>query len=100
MSRRSPFALLMLVVLMGTVVDRITGQPLPGVTVTLGSAHTTTRADGTYRLSGLKPGRATVTVMSDDVPPQSTVVTIGTTTSHANLRACSRTLDYNCGAQQ
>ncbi len=100
MFARSPFAVLLLAVLVGTVTDRITGQPLPGVTVTAGPVHATTHADGSYRLDGLKPGRVTVTVTSDDVPPQAFPVTVGPATTRANLRACSRTLDYNCGAPQ
>jgi hypothetical protein len=40
----------MLAVLLGTVADRTTSQPLPGVTVSAGAVHATTRADGTFRL--------------------------------------------------
>ena len=90
----------MLAVLLGTVADRTTSQPLPGVTVSSGAVHATTRADGTFRLAGLKPGRATLSLSSDDVPPQRFPVTIGKTTSHVALRACSTTLDYNCGPPQ
>jgi hypothetical protein len=90
----------MLAVLLGSVADRTTGQPLPGVHVSLGTAHTTSRADGSFRLSGLKPGRATLSVSSDDVPPQRFPVTIGPATTRADLRVCSTTLDYNCGPPQ
>jgi hypothetical protein len=84
-------------VLIGSVVDRTTGQPLPGVTIALGNLHAISGTDGTFRLSGVKPGRATLNVSSDDVPPQTFSVTVGTTTSHVALRLCSTTLDYNCG---
>jgi Carboxypeptidase regulatory-like domain len=87
-------------VLIGTVSDRTTSQPLPGVTVSAGAVHATSRADGTFRLTGLKPGRATLSVSSDDVPPQQFPVTVGNTTSHVDLRVCSTTLDYNCGPPQ
>ena len=87
----------MFAVLIGTVADRTTGQPLPGVHVSLGAAHATSRADGTFRLNGVKPGAATLTVSSDDVPPQHIAVKVGPATSHVALRICSTTLDYNCG---
>jgi hypothetical protein len=93
-------ACLMFAVLIGTISDRTTGQPMPGVTISLGAAHTTSHADGTYKLAGLKPGHATVSVSSDDVPPQRLPVTVGPATSRADLRVCSTTLDYNCGIPQ
>ena len=93
-------AALLFAILIGSITDRTTGQPLAGVEVTLGSARATSRADGSYRLTGVKPGAATLTVSSDDVPPQHMSVTVGTTTTRANVRACSTTLDYNCGPAQ
>ncbi len=87
-------------VLLGTIADRTTSQPLPGVSVSLGAAHAVSRSDGTFRLGGVKPGHATLSVSSDDVPPQRFPVTVGSTTSHVDLRVCSTTLDYNCGAPQ
>lgn len=84
-------------VLIGTLTDHTTGQPMPGVVVTLGNARATSHADGSFRLNGVKPGRATLSVSSDDVPPQTFPVTIGGTSSHVALRVCSTTLDYNCG---
>ena len=96
----SPLAALALAVLIGTISDRTTGQPLSGVVDTLGAVHATSHADGSYRLPGVKPGQATLTVSSDDVPPQHFPVTVGTTTSRADLRVCSTTLDYNCGPLQ
>jgi protocatechuate 3,4-dioxygenase beta subunit len=87
-------------ILVGTVSDRTTGQPLPGVTVSIGAAHAVTHADGTYRLAGVKTGAATLNAESDDVPPQHFTVKVGKTSSRADLRVCSTTLDYNCGPQQ
>jgi len=87
-------------ILIGTISDRTTGQPLPGVAVSIGAIHAKTHADGTYRLTGVKPGRATLDAESDDVPPQHFGVTIGKTRSRADLRACSTTLDYTCGPLQ
>jgi len=87
-------------VLVGSLADRTTGQPLPGVTVAVGNAHATSRSDGSFRLSGIKPGRAVLAVSSDDVPPQQFSVTVGNATSRVNLRVCSTTLDYNCAPQQ
>jgi hypothetical protein len=96
-ARSWPIPALLLAVLVGTVSDRTTGQPLPGVRVSAGAAHATSRADGGFRLTGVKPGSATLSVESDDVPPQSFMVMVGKTTSRADLRVCSTTLDYNCG---
>jgi len=91
----------LLAVLVGTITDRTTGQPLPGVQVSLGAAHATSHADGSYRLSGLKPGHATVTVSSaDGVPPQRFSVVVGSATSHADFSVCNIALDYNCGVPQ
>lgn len=100
MLARSPLAALVLAVLIGTISDRTTGQPLSGVHVSLGTAHATSRDDGSYRLTGVKPGPATLTVSSDDVPPQHFPVTVGPATSRADVRVCSTTLDYNCGPLQ
>jgi hypothetical protein len=66
----------------------------------LGAQHTTSRADGSYRLAGVRSGPAVVTVSSDDVPPQHVNVTVGKTTTRLDLRVCSTTLDYNCGIPQ
>jgi hypothetical protein len=93
-------ATVLVAVLAGTITDKTTGQPLADVVVSVGAAHATSRADGTYRLSGVKPGPATLTVSSDDVPPQRFPVKIGTATTRADLTVCSTTLDYNCGAPQ
>ena len=84
----------------GTVSDRTTGQPLPGVTIAIGSAHAVTRADGSFKLIGVKAGTATLSAESDDVPPQHFPVKVGKTSSRADLRVCSTTLDYNCGPLQ
>jgi hypothetical protein len=96
----SVLASLALAVLLGTITDRTTGQPLSGVVVTVGSAHATSHDDGSYKLSGVAPGHVTLTVSSDDVPPQHFPVTVGPSTTRADLRVCSTTLDYNCGIPQ
>ena len=99
-ARSSLLALWTLAVLIGNLTDRTTGQPLPGVRVSLGTAHTTSHADGSFRLTGLKPGRATLSVSSDDVPPQQFPVTVRNAPVRVDLRVCSTTLDYNCGPPQ
>jgi protocatechuate 3,4-dioxygenase beta subunit len=96
----SLLASLALAVLLGTITDRTTGQPLSGVLVTVGSVHATSHDDGSYKLSGVAPGRLTLSVSSDDVPPQHFRVTVGSSTTRADLRVCSTTLDYNCGVPQ
>jgi hypothetical protein len=99
-ARSALIAVWTLAVLVGNLADRTTGQPLSGVSVSVRAAHATSRADGSFRLTGLKPGRATLSVSSDDVPPQQFPVTIGNASTRVNLRVCSTTLDYNCGPPQ
>ena len=91
-------AALALAVLAGRVTDATTGQPLPNVTIAIGSHHATTDAHGEYRLPGLSPGRYALTASSDDVPPQKrdVVVKHGAQTT-LDLVLCSTTLDYGCG---
>jgi hypothetical protein len=91
---------LALVILAGSIADRTTGQPMPGVSIVAGTLKTVSRADGSFRLAGLKPGPVVLTLSSDDVPPQHLTVTVRTGTSRADLRVCSTTLDYNCGIPQ
>ncbi|MHB8141717.1 MAG: carboxypeptidase-like regulatory domain-containing protein [Vulcanimicrobiaceae bacterium] len=92
---------LVLLVLSGTVTDHTTGQPLAGVSVrTHFHGHVVraiTGASGRYSLPGLAPGRYTLRLSSKDVPPQRFHVTLRAG-GHYNLRACSTTLDYSCGA--
>ena len=45
----------------GTVVASGSYIPLAGVVVTIGDVTLTTRLDGTYAVSGLKPGNTTLT---------------------------------------
>lgn len=100
MHRTASLLTIALAVLIGTITDRTTGQPLGGVSVSIGSAKTTSHDDGSYRLTGLAAGRVTLTVSSDDVPPQHFPVTLGSGTTRGDLRVCSTTLDYNCGVPQ
>jgi hypothetical protein len=90
---------LSLVVLVGHITDKTTGQPLPNVKIAIGSHHTTTDARGAYRLSGLAPGTYTLSASSDDVPPQRRSVTVKQQASPQTLDLvmCSTTLDYGCG---
>jgi hypothetical protein len=90
-------AALVLAVLVGHVTDATTGQPLANVTIAIGSQHTSTDKHGAYRLTGLKPGRYTLSASSNDVPPQqrSAVVKDSAQTT-LDLVLCSTTLDYSC----
>jgi protocatechuate 3,4-dioxygenase beta subunit len=101
-SMRHALNLLALAVLFGRITDLTTGQPLANVTVLAsdGAHRTTTNAAGRYRLTGLAPGRYTLTLESASVPPQhrSAVVTANRTGTKLDLRVCSTTLDYMCGA--
>jgi len=90
-----------LAILVGRVVDRTTGQPLTGVDVGVQDhpnvKATRTNDAGQYTLRGLAPGRYTITLSSDDVPPQTfELVVHPAKTQHFNMTACSTTLDYTC----
>ncbi|HEX3671281.1 MAG TPA: carboxypeptidase regulatory-like domain-containing protein [Candidatus Cybelea sp.] len=92
-------ATLALAILVGHVTDKTTGQPLPNVTVVIGSHHATTDEHGAYRLTGLTPGTHTLSAASNDVPPQrrSIVVKNQSAPTTLDLVLCSTTLDYGCG---
>lgn len=91
-------AALALAVLVGHVTDATTGQPLPNVTIAIGSHHTTTDAHGAYKLTGLTPGSYTLSASSDDVPPQKrSAVVKSSAQTVLDLVLCSTTLDYGCG---
>jgi hypothetical protein len=95
--------LLALTVLVGKIVDRTTGQPLTGVDVSAGGGAkiVPARTDdaGRYTLRGLAPGKYTLSVSSDDVPPQTFDVKVRAGKSQQfNITACSTTLDYSCAA--
>ena len=99
-SRSLPLLAAAAVVLSGHVTDKTTGQPLAGVHVAAAGpqrAAATTNGDGAYRLPALRPGRYTLTLSSDDVPPQSFTVTVHGTKQTFDVVACSTTLDYACG---
>jgi hypothetical protein len=89
-----------LVVLVGRVTDATTGQSLPNVTIAIGSHRTTTDNHGAYRISGLAPGRYTLSASSSDVPAQrrSVVVKQNTAKVTLDLVLCSTTLDYSCAS--
>jgi hypothetical protein len=94
---------LALTVLSGQIVDKTTGQPLAGVDVSVAGntkiAPARSNETGRYTLRGLSHGRVTLSVSSDDVPPQTFAVVIGGgPTQHFTITACSTTLDYSCAA--
>jgi protocatechuate 3,4-dioxygenase beta subunit len=93
-------AALALAILVGHVTDKTTGQPLPNVTIAVGSHHATTDIHGAYRLTSLAPGRHTLSASSNDVPPQhrSVIVKNQSAPTTLDLVLCSTTLDYGCGA--
>ncbi len=92
-------AVAVLAVLIGHVTDATTGQPLPNVTIAIGSHHATTDSHGAYKLAGLTPGHYTLSARSNDVPPQKRDVVVKQQSAPAvlDLVLCSTTLDYGCG---
>jgi protocatechuate 3,4-dioxygenase beta subunit len=84
--------------LSGRVLDRTTGQPLPHVRVSSGTASATTDARGRFTLRGLRAGNVNLLLESDDVPAQHATVKVGDGTTRRDLRVCSTTLDYNCSS--
>ena len=87
-------------VLSGNVLDRTTGQPLAGVAVSAGNSKATTNAAGHYTLRGLRAGKISLVLQSYDVPPQRFEFVLGAAKTQRDFRACSTTLDYNCGPPQ
>jgi hypothetical protein len=80
----------------GQIRDRTTSQPLPGVTVAVGTRHATTDSRGRYSLKTVPSGPQTLTVRSTDVPPQHFRITVKAPATRFDARVCSMTLDYNC----
>lgn len=83
-------------VLFGTIADKTTGQPLPGVRVRAGSAAARTDAHGRFVLRGLRPGIYSLRVSSSDVPVQRFSVRVAGAHATVHISACSTTLDYTC----
>jgi hypothetical protein len=89
-----------LAVLSGQLLDQTTGQPLTHVSVhasgpSRGAA--TSDAHGRFTIGGLRPGRYTIDVESNDVPQQTFHVTVAPNgTTPLTMKACSTTLDYHC----
>jgi protocatechuate 3,4-dioxygenase beta subunit len=95
---RAAATALMLAVIVGRVTDATTGQPLAGVSITIGSRHTSTDQHGAYRFTALTPGHYTLSASSKDVPLQhrSVVVKQHSAETTLDLVLCSTTLDYSC----
>lgn len=91
---------LALITLTGHVLDKLTGQDLSGVTVSVPGAKVrpvTTNDDGLFKLR-LPAGTYTIHLESNDVPPQEFTVKLRATqrTVAQDFKACSLTLDYHC----
>lgn len=95
----APATAFALAVLTGHVTDATTGQPLPNVTIAVGTHHATTDSHGAYKLTGLTPGHYKLSASSDDVPPQKRDVVVKQQSAPTvlDLVLCSTTLDYGCG---
>ena len=71
--------------LTGTVTDAATGAVIANVTVAVGGQTTTTGAAGTYSVSGLPPGSATVTAQHQGHRNLSQSVTLAAGSNSSNL---------------
>ncbi|HEY5340595.1 MAG TPA: carboxypeptidase regulatory-like domain-containing protein [Candidatus Aquilonibacter sp.] len=95
---------LVLATFSGRLLDQTTDQPLTSVHVQVSgptARHATTDAHGRFTLKGLRPGAYTVSVQSDDVPPQTFHVKLAhSRITVLTMKACSTTLDYHCGTAQ
>lgn len=92
-------AVFALAVLVGHIADATTGQPMPGITVTLSGAKaraTKSGAGGAYRFANVEPGKYVLTIVSSDVPTHHQRVVVRGKTTVVNISACSTTLDYSC----
>ena len=89
-----------LTILVGTITDKTTGQPLEGVNVTTTAGklqlHALTNGQGRFEFRNIADGSYTLHLSSHDVPPQTMQVRVTGKTTHVKLSACSTTLDYNC----
>ena len=94
------FATVALGVLIGTITDKTTGQPLEGITVsTTAGSHTVqahTDAAGRFVLRNIGEGSYTLRMSSRDVPAQTAKIQVRGASTHVSLKACSMTLDYSC----
>ncbi|MGZ3496598.1 MAG: carboxypeptidase regulatory-like domain-containing protein [Vulcanimicrobiaceae bacterium] len=95
-------AALAIALFVGHVTDKTTGQALSGVTVQAagehGTATATTDHDGRFEFEHLTPGRYTLTLSSKDVPVQVFHITVTGEPQSVSVKACSTTLDYECGS--
>ena len=85
-------------VVSGQIRDRTTGQPMPGLQVTLGASRTTTDRSGRYLLKNVVPGANALTVHSNDVPEQRFRLTVKAPSTRFDIHVCSLTLDYSCSS--
>ncbi len=90
--------MLAVALLSGRVSDRTTGQPLPGVRVSAAGATALTDGAGRYRLRLPHAGSVTLTLQSADVPVERMPLRLKAGANVRDVRACSTTLDYGCGA--
>jgi TonB-linked SusC/RagA family outer membrane protein len=82
-------------VLAGVVVTAVTGTPLEGARVTVEGTRLlqTTDADGSFRLTGVPPGRVTLRVARIGYQPAALAVAAGSTTLRVELRESAVRLD-------
>jgi hypothetical protein len=88
-----------LIVFTGHLADRLTGQDMAGVTVTIAGAKArpvTTDSTGRFRVR-LAPGTYTLRFESQDVPLQQFPLKLAPVKmASRDYKICSVTLDYRC----
>ncbi len=95
----APLAALALVILVGRITDRTTGQSLAGLEITAnGPSHARARtdADGRYIFRSLRPGRYLIDVRGKGVPTVAKHIVLHDGKVTENITVCNVALDYSC----
>ena len=82
----------------GKITDGITGEPLQGATVTVKRTNNsvTTASDGSFTLSNVKPGRATLVISYIGFADKETTLSVpdgGEATLNSTLQTSTKTED-------
>jgi photosystem II stability/assembly factor-like uncharacterized protein len=79
------FQMVQLATVTGTVTNSVTGNPISGVTVTIGALSSVTGLDGIYSISGVTPGSRTITAQAASYSDYSNTITVSAPTTTSNI---------------